>query len=371
MKIFISIAAYRDPELIPTIKDFISNESGQHTIIYGICLQDTPENYNIVNDTFRDIKHIKIYFMNYKLSKGVCYARKILQNMVQDEDYFLQMDSHMRSVKNWDTILINNIILTKCNKPILSSYPPDYKINDTAKSYLLHSSYMNITKLNLPIHKNTTMHGCRGDYLNTTGIPIRNIHIAAGFYFVPVKWIKEVPYPEDIYFEGEEDYLTVLSYTKGWTVFCPDQVIVFHCYTNNLKQSKEKYRPLHWEDHNINKMKFNTFNIKSLQLGNKRTLSNYFIELNQFTDNYQEIEIPISLSLNINYQFTLYDKENKLIYKNIHKRNNKSNTIKINIKQIDLHKAYYYIISEVYNSHYIADSSNNNPINYLKYFFVL
>ena len=36
---------------------------------------------------------------------------------------------------------------------------------------------MNVTRLNLPVRKKTTLHGCAGDYLNTTGKPIRNIQL--------------------------------------------------------------------------------------------------------------------------------------------------------------------------------------------------
>ena len=42
--IFISIASYRDSELIPTIQDCIENASMKYHFIFGICLQDTNKN---------------------------------------------------------------------------------------------------------------------------------------------------------------------------------------------------------------------------------------------------------------------------------------------------------------------------------------
>ena len=45
--------------------------------------------------------------------------------------------------------------------------------------------------------------------------------MAGGFYFAPTRWIQDSTYPKDLYFEGEEDTMTLLSYTHGWTVFLP------------------------------------------------------------------------------------------------------------------------------------------------------
>ena len=46
-KIFVNIAAYRDPELIPTIKDMIEKAQNKKRLSIGICWQysdDEPEN---------------------------------------------------------------------------------------------------------------------------------------------------------------------------------------------------------------------------------------------------------------------------------------------------------------------------------------
>ena len=43
MKIFIQIASYRDPQLIPTIKDCLSNAKHPENLVFGICRQYHPE----------------------------------------------------------------------------------------------------------------------------------------------------------------------------------------------------------------------------------------------------------------------------------------------------------------------------------------
>lgn len=344
MKIFVSFASYRDSQLIPSLHDFIQNESHYHQIVYGVCLQDTEESLYELQETFPKRQQVKIIYLHYTKAKGVCWARRLLQDAVTDEDYILQMDSHMRSIPNWDVALIASYHATGVSKAILSSYPPHYDLNDTSKSYLNTSIYMNITRLNLPIRKKTTLHGCAGDYLNTTGKPIRNIHMAGGFYFAPTKWIQDSPYPKDLYFEGEEDSMTLLSYTHGWTVFCPEKAIVYHSYTNNLSDSPEKYRPLHWEDHPGGMPNANQFHVDKIKVGTKRTVEDYFKELNQFTDNYKQFELHYQPREG--FIFQLFDRDKTTIYTK-HSPQIMNNILEIDCTQELLHSAYSYTVTEM------------------------
>ena len=42
MKIFIQIASYRDPELVPTLRDCIANADNPSDLVFGICRQYDP-----------------------------------------------------------------------------------------------------------------------------------------------------------------------------------------------------------------------------------------------------------------------------------------------------------------------------------------
>jgi hypothetical protein len=64
-RIFVQIAAYRDPELIPTIKDMIDRADNPENLRFGICWQYHPEDeYNddmfefMNDDRFQIIKVI-------------------------------------------------------------------------------------------------------------------------------------------------------------------------------------------------------------------------------------------------------------------------------------------------------------------------
>ena len=150
---------------------------------------------------------------------------------------------------------------------------------------------------------------------------------------------KELPYPKDLYFEGEEDSMTLLSYTHGWTVFCPEKAIVYHSYTNNLSDSPEKYRPLHWEDHPGGDFNKNQFHIDKIKIGTKRTVEDYFKELNQFTYNYKQFEL--------HYQpknafiFQLLDRDKKTIYTK-HSPQITNNILQLDCKQELLIQPFLY-----------------------------
>ena len=69
MSIFVSIASYRDTELIPTIKSLLSNADNPDQIHLGVVSQDMehPDLSFVEN-----ISYTKMYF---KYSRGVGYAR--------------------------------------------------------------------------------------------------------------------------------------------------------------------------------------------------------------------------------------------------------------------------------------------------------
>jgi len=71
MKIFVQIASYRDPELIPTIKSCLENAKNPENLNFGICRQYHPD------DKFDDLKEyenderFRIINVLYNEAKGV------------------------------------------------------------------------------------------------------------------------------------------------------------------------------------------------------------------------------------------------------------------------------------------------------------
>ena len=103
-KIFIQIASYRDPQLYSTIKNAFENAEFPENLVFGICWQkDEKETLN----EYENHPQVKLDIYPYQESKGACWARNKLQYLYNDEQYTLQLDSHHRFVKHWDTVVIN------------------------------------------------------------------------------------------------------------------------------------------------------------------------------------------------------------------------------------------------------------------------
>ena len=243
--LFVSVASYRDTQLTDTIDSLFANQSGQNTIIVGVCMQDTEENYNTFK--YKEHPNVKVHFMPYTEAKGVGFARNLIQQQLfSDEDYFLQIDSHSRACKNWDSTLIRQLKDCATNKAILSTYPNAFDVTDKEQRYFKSNTcpYLKINNLDDTGKMHVTSAG-----IVEKGKPMLGFWVAAGFLFTKGQWCREVVYSTDFYFTGEEDHISVMSHVTGWDVYVPDTSTIWHDYTDNRIQSPKKYRPLHWEDH--------------------------------------------------------------------------------------------------------------------------
>ena len=52
---------------------------------------------------------IRMLHMDHRDAKGPCYARFMVEKLYNQEDFVLQIDSHMRLRPNWDTFLIDRL----------------------------------------------------------------------------------------------------------------------------------------------------------------------------------------------------------------------------------------------------------------------
>ena len=233
--IFVQIASYRDPELVPTIKDCISKAKNPENLVFGICWQhDESESL----DEFKNDNRFKIVDIDYRESKGVCWARNKVNLLYSNEEYTLQIDSHTRFIQNWDEEIINLWKELKNQKAILTTYPSQY-YPDKPKEEWSHELHV--------IHTHSFKNGQTEqrprtpiDWKNRT-TPYKAIHVAAGFIFGKGTLIKDVPYDPDFYFSGEETALAVRLYTHGYDLFHPYKIILWHYYTR--KDSSK-----HWDD---------------------------------------------------------------------------------------------------------------------------
>lgn len=240
--IFVQIASYRDLECQWTVKDLFKKAEFPERVFVGICWQYKHEEdkacFQIDSPNPRNTATI---MFSAERSRGVCWARHQAQTLYDNEDYVLMIDSHMRFVKNWDTVLIKELEKCSSSKALLSSYPADYTPPDNLaknpKPSFMHAQPFDVDN-NLRF---------RGEILNKSPEkPLHGAFLAAGFIFTRGLFIKEIPYDPYIYFSNEEATLAVRAYTHGWNIYSPTKAFLYHYYLSNDDAKGKKF--FHWTD---------------------------------------------------------------------------------------------------------------------------
>ena len=237
--IFIQIASYRDTELIPTILDSISKAKYPERLSFGVCVQDDLNNDGLI-DLFYLHDNLRAKFFHYKDSKGACWARSIAQSLYRGEDFSLQIDSHMRFVKDWDTKLISMWKSLNDSKGLLTAYPGKYYPDQPENTWPKEKpTVCNVIRIHDGKFKQLGVF--MEDDIHLTK-PKRGVALSAAYIFTTGKCNIEVPYNPNLYFDGEEMDMCLRYYTNGYNIYHPHKVYLYHYWT------RDNYKH-HWDDH--------------------------------------------------------------------------------------------------------------------------
>ncbi|MDB9813101.1 UDP-N-acetylglucosamine-transferase [Gammaproteobacteria bacterium] len=298
MKIFISIASYQDPLLVSTIFGAYNNAQNKDGLIFSIC--DQADNPVIIDDLpFSD--QVKYEHVDPVFSKGPCWARQRAQSFYQDEEYFLQIDSHTQFLPGWDILFRDSFLKIEAlgssdpyfAKPIITSYPRPFQVIDFEKGLFELNTGDKDTQV-IAYRKDSLF--SRGSFSRQIGIPTEHNKIthaylmAAGCIFTRGQFIKEIPYDPNYYFYGEELSMALRAFTRGYSFFHIPDVPLFHLYTDVSNVP----RKLHWDpdDDKNRAIKWHELEQRSLErlddlfankiggsmgLGSERSLEDYAI----------------------------------------------------------------------------------------------
>jgi len=238
--IFIQIPSYRDPELLPTIKDILTTAIHPERLTFGICHQFHLNDSWDTLDEFKDDPRFRIISVPWDESRGLCWARHLIQKLWKGEKWTLQLDSHHRMAQGWDQALIYMANQTEVSKPLLSTYAGMYdpKTNDKIGD-------IPYKMLPLKFRDYGTIIFAPGEIAEWQSLarPIPARFVSGHFYFTLGIHCKEYVYDPNLYFQGDEISLSVRSYTLGYDLFHPHRTVVWHEYTR-------EGRVKHWDDFN-------------------------------------------------------------------------------------------------------------------------
>lgn len=269
--IFVSVASYRDSETRSTIDALFSTALNPTRIFVGVVLQledDNKYDENIWSSILeassdrndRDSAawkprsfQIRCMRIHSKDATGPCYARGLCQTLYRDEDFVMQIDSHMRFRNHWDEYLIQTILgiqrYRSKEKIVLTAYPIGYSLpnnipNETRGTYLVPWKFdeNGILRQRGRLLKSVAENQQEKTALDSSNIvfPVAVTHarrqylFAGGFNFGFSQFFKDVPYDtmgmHHLFF-GEELTMAVRLFTNGYDLFAPNETVCYHLWS--------------------------------------------------------------------------------------------------------------------------------------------
>ena len=274
-RIFVSIVAYRDPELTKTLKSMLYHCERPDLVHVGLVWQGDREDGEPVSgeglsalqklwndgsersgESQSEIRipslpghpklraegrlggRLRVICMPAGEARGPCWARYLAQLLWGGEELYLQLDSHMRFVPSWDEKARSQLKMCSkySKKPVLCSY---------GRGYPLGMHYTEIPQ-NL-----TACLNCAGFFDGNNILNIRYRSLArdwdeprasffwsAHFSFSSADILREVPYDPRLLmlFFGEEILMTVRLFTHGWDLFSPCSGLVYHLWQRDYRR---------------------------------------------------------------------------------------------------------------------------------------
>jgi hypothetical protein len=261
--IFVQMASYRDPQLVATLLDLIERAEKPERLRIVVCWQHAPNETlaflwhgGFTNWQFETSEGRTIHFLEYqgaKLelidvphleSRGVCWARNMIQQRYDGERYTLQLDSHHRFVGKWDQQIIDMLesVRDESPKPVLTAYLPDFDPDDPSSIQLINAvpgalSFLAFNPEGVVMFNAQEFPGWK-----TRDYPMRARFYSGHFAFADGHFAECVQHDPEYFFFGEEISIAVRAFTHGYDLYNPHRVLAWHDYTR-------KHRVKVWEDH--------------------------------------------------------------------------------------------------------------------------
>lgn len=231
-KIFVSIASYRDADIQNTIDNLFATATNKLDINVGVFLQIDPtidKDCNVINHPNVTVRTIQAHN-----ARGAGYARAECAKLMNDEDYYFQIDSHMRFALGWDKKLIE--MLPNRNS-VISTYPLPFTPPNNLHSDRLVKIQPKKFDVDGVLLQNSGMYP-----LTETQSLVQSGFMSAGMYFAPRSVIEQVPIDPYLMFTGEEITTGLRLWTHGFNLYTPNKVIAYHNY------EPAPQRPRIWQD---------------------------------------------------------------------------------------------------------------------------
>jgi hypothetical protein len=238
--IFCSVASYRDLQCPLTVGDMIKKAKNPEKLV--ICINQ--QNADVDQDCFDNVDYspakVKFIKLTDREARGPCWARYLIQQEWRGEEYFLQIDSHMRFVENWDQKCIEQLKMLP-DKSCLTNYVSNFNLKEGKpdEQNQLRGPLFIVNKETSDVDG---FFRVNSGFIQVAEKPMLSKGWAACFSFSGSEIIHDAPYDPytPFLFFGEEMDIWARMWSRGWKVYAPSVPICFTSFDRS-------YRPTFWE----------------------------------------------------------------------------------------------------------------------------
>lgn len=232
--IFVSIAAYRDPELQHTLVDLFERAAHPERVEVGVAWEAMPgEDAHCLAVAPPRPAQVQLRESHAHWSRGAAAARWEASRLWQGQDYVLECDSHMRFVDGWDVRLIEMHRRLPSEKAVLSMYPPEYTpaAGEAAESrvegwaFAIGVKAVREDGLAQLTGKAIAL-GEGGD--EGPANPLPGAFVTPRCLFGPGEMLDDVPPDPFLFHFGEDIDRSVRLWTHGYDIYHPHRRVAWH-----------------------------------------------------------------------------------------------------------------------------------------------
>lgn len=267
--LFLSVVSYRD-ELCPeTLKQAFHKAKNPEKLFVGLVQQNCEEGKcrsgvleggkvedvgfdsdcyalfcsSSIGTKYCNSGQVRFLKMKETESLGPYMARYFASKLWMGEEWYMQIDSHMTFLQDWDASSLKMLKDAPSKKPVISHYPPPHTADLTEKSKLA------APRLCGPVFATSDLESqiirLEGSYNYDSvkiDMPRFAPFVAAGYLVAHSDILRDVPFDPFLpyIFMGEEILLSARLWTSGYDIFSPTHSLLGHHYVRN-------HKPKFWE----------------------------------------------------------------------------------------------------------------------------
>jgi hypothetical protein len=247
--------AYREKNLASSVRSCYENADSPDDLYFSIVAEQP---YEWLHDSLDFIPSNQITYRKYDMSeyRGVLWSRNKTTEVDYEYDYILYTCGHNLFVSGWDSLVLKEYkkATEKSDKVLITIAGPNFHY-DTDDS-VIQDAQVNEYRPSIDASY-VPGHGfpLQVEVPNTEDL-LEDTYIQFSWVFAPKEYVQEVPLDPDMNYHGEEIYVTIQSWCRGWKFFTTSKIFYYHDtnkeYPGEQHSRMATHRP--WSD--INKDAF-------------------------------------------------------------------------------------------------------------------